>query len=137
MKPLKTKMEKEYKLLPFDLNRYLKENRKLCTRSGKSVRILCTDLKNDIYKIVAAVSYTEGEFARMYTETGFIRKDEYETDDDLMMLPFLKEGWINIYATSLTEDCRVSSNKIYPTMKEALKNKKENWKSAIKIEWEE
>lgn len=130
-------MEKKRKLLPFDLNLYLKENRKLCTRSGKSVRILCADLKNDMYKIVAAISYTEGEFARMYTETGFIRKDEYETEDDLMMLPIKKEGWVNIYKTSLIEGCRVVNRKIHSTEKEALERKGGNCVATVKIEWEE
>lgn len=128
-------MKKE-KLSPFDLNRYFKENRKLCTRKGKSVRVLCTNLKNDVYKIVAAVSYTTGEYARMYTEKGFIREDEYETDDDLMMLPAKKEGWINIYDETHTEK-RVSSNKIYPTMQEALDKKGKHYIDTIKIEWEE
>lgn len=146
-------MEKKQKLLPFDLNRYLKENRKLCTRNGKSVRILCADLKNDMYKIVAAVSYTEGEFARMYTETGFIRRDEYETDDDLMMLPIKRKGWINIYKTSIEIDKKSSEEKektlnfyynrsgirIYNTEEEAKINatKKEDYITTTKIEWEE
>lgn len=137
MKLLENKIKKEQKLLPFDLCKYINEKRKLCTRSGKSVRILCTDLKNDMYKIVAAVSYTEGEFARMYTETGFIRKDEYETDDDLMMLPIKKEGWVNIYKTSLVEGCRIVNKKIYPTEEEALKRKGGNCIDTIKIKWEE
>ena len=90
-----------------------------------------------MYKIVAAVSYTEGEFARMYTETGFIRKDEYETDDDLMMLPIKKEGWVSIYKTSLVEGCRIVNKKIYPTEEEALKRKGGNCIDTIKIKWEE
>lgn len=133
MKPIKNKM----KTIPFDLERYYKEQRKICTRDGKEVRIICTDLKNDTYKIAAAIKYSKGEFVRIYTESGFIEENEHESDDDLVMPIITHTGWINIYATSLIEGCRVSSNKIYPTMKEALESKKKNWKSTIKIEWEE
>lgn len=41
-------METKYKTIPFDVNRINEEGVKVVTRDGRSVRILCADLKDII-----------------------------------------------------------------------------------------
>ena len=107
-------------LRPFDLN---------AAKSGKSVctRIICFDLKNDEYPIVAAVGNDSSETLFSYTTNGKIA-DGIESDLNLMMLPEKKEGWVNLYKSSA-----------HSTKEEAMKyrNKCNDYIDTIKIEWEE
>lgn len=153
MKLLENKMEKEQKLLPFDLYKYINEKRELCTREGNKVRILCTNLNKPFYKIAAAITIDKEEYIRIYTEYGFKSKEKYKNNEDLMMLPIKRKGWINIYKTSIKIDKKSSEEKektlnfyynrtdvkIYNTEEEAKINviKKEDYIDTIKIEWEE
>ena len=78
-------------LKPFDLNA-AKLGKPIYTRDGRKARIICFDLKNDEYPIVAAVGNDSSETLFSYTTNGEIA-DGIESDKDLMMLPEKKEGW--------------------------------------------
>ena len=55
--------------------------KKYKTRSGLPVRILCTDLKNKEYPIVAAIMQHNEEGIASFTETGkFIQNEKSELD---------------------------------------------------------
>lgn len=52
--------EKKLNLKPFDLEA-AKAGKPVCTRDGRKARIICFDLKNDEYPIVAAVENDSSE----------------------------------------------------------------------------
>ena len=80
-------------LKPFDLEA-AKSGKPVCTRDGRKARIICFDRDWDM-SIVALVSDSLGESVHYYLSNGKV--DFYkQNDEDLMMLPEKKEGWINI-----------------------------------------
>ena len=81
--------EDKLNLKPFDLEA-AKAGKPACTRDGRKARIICFDLKNEEYPIVAAVGNDSSETLFSYTTNGEIA-DGIESDKDLMMLPEKKE----------------------------------------------
>lgn len=119
----------------FDLDKYLKNpNRKVVTRDGKSVRIICTDMIGTSYPILAVcrVDATHDCYYS-YTLNG---KHNLGVDSrlDLFFAPEKRSGWINIY--DRTGDAH-ASRCIYDTEEEALKCASVERVDTIKIEWEE
>lgn len=119
----------------FDLDKYLKNpNRKIVTRDGKSVRIICTDMIGTSYPILAVcrVDATHDCYYS-YTLNG---KHNLGVDSrlDLFFAPEKRSGWINIY--DRTGDAH-ASRCIYDTEEEALKCASVERVDTIKIEWEE
>lgn len=117
---------------PFDIE-LAKAGHPVCTRDGKPARIICFDCKgpHDTVMIVALIMESRGENAFRYKENGRFSADNVNHNNDLMMVPEKREGWINIYEGGI-----VSS--IYATEKIALLNKIEDrYITTIKIEWEE
>ena len=82
--------EKKLNLKPFDIQK-AKAGKPVCTRDGRKARIICFDLKNDEYPIVAAVGNDCFENPFCYTENGKLTNG-IESDKDLMMLPEKKGG---------------------------------------------
>ena len=122
--------DKKLNLKPFDLEA-AKAGKPVCTRDGRKARIICFDLKNDEYPIVAAVGNDSSETLFSYTTNGEIA-DGIESDKDLMMLPEKKEGWVNVYKGGLLD------TKSYPTKKEAFdKACPEGYVDTVKVCWEE
>ena len=83
-------------LKPFDLEA-AKAGKPVCTRDGRKVRIICFDrINGDYYKIVACVTAFDGDFEEVlfYGIDGYIVDSQNPKDEDLMMLPEKKEGWI-------------------------------------------
>lgn len=119
----------------FDLDKYLKNpNRKVITRDGKDVRIVCTDMIGTSYPILAIcrVDATHDCYYS-YTLNG---KHNLGVDSrlDLFFVPEKRSGWINIY--DRTGDAH-ASRCIYDTEEEALKCASVERVDTIKIEWEE
>ena len=121
----------------FNLEEYLKNpNRKVITRDGHDVRIICTDCKNYEYPTVALVTCDDDEFVVNCTKEGKCHTpNKYKYD--LFFASKKKEGWINIYLdvenSSYVETC------IYKSKEEAEESGKK-WScyiTTIKIEWEE
>ena len=121
----------------FSLDEYLKNpNRKIITRGGHDVRIVCTDCKNYEYPIVALVTCDDNEFVVNCTKEGKCHTpNKYKYD--LFFAPEKKDGWINIYLdvenSSYVETC------IYKSKEEAEESGKKwsRYITTIKIEWEE
>ena len=118
----------------FNLEEYKKNpNRKVITRDGKSVRIVCTDMIG-IYRVVAICKLTPiCECCYSYTDDGKLNV-RIDTHLDLFFAPEKKSGWINIY--SRTGDAH-ASRRIYDTEEEALECASVERVDTIKIEWEE
>ena len=123
-------------LKPFDI-----EAKPVCTRDGRKVRIICFDrINGDYYKIVACVTAFDGDFEEVlfYGIDGYIVDSQNPKDEDLMMLPEKKEGWINICRNLNTNKTELDTKNIYNTKEEALQNLSSmTYVTTVKIEWEE
>ena len=124
----------------FDLEKYLANySRKVVTRDGCPVRILCTDKKSYNEQIVGLIMGNNGmEFISTWTQQGksFFNSD---TPNDLFFAPEKHEGYVNVYR-SLDKDCAYYLGNIYNSKAEAedaRENKKFKYIDTIKIEWEE
>ena len=145
MKNVKKQIEKNMEtsnLKPFNL-KDAKSGKPVCTRDGRKARIICFDLKNYEYPIVAAVGNDSSEILFSYTINGKIA-DGIESDKDLMMLPEKKEGWINVYKREseyiCENECNVSTGiAVYKSEGDAKRDidKSEIYINTIKIIWEE
>lgn len=113
-----------------------KAGQKVMTKDGNSVRIICYDVKNNSFPILALVTNKDGkEEVNYYTKDGASFSIDYESDLDLVMVPKLKEAWINIYSSS-------KAFFRHETEEEAIKNiankdNKGDYITTIRIEWTE
>lgn len=125
----------------FNLDEYLKNpDRKIVTRDGHAVRILCTDKKGK-WPIVALIYKGEEEDLVTYTKDGqkYIPKAEVNLND-LFFAPEKKIGWINIYKIKSTRNPCISPGlQVYNTKEEAeaARGSNTDYISTVKIQWEE
>ena len=122
----------------FSLEEYLKNpSKKVVTRMGRKVRIICTDREDSIYPVVALVKDDNRELDILvaYTKDGIPAEynEEYYT---LFFVPEKKEGWINLYRYNLITTL---GTQVYGTEEEAklAAGAKSYYISTTKIEWEE
>ena len=126
--------KKKLNLKPFNLQE-AREGKPVCTRDGAKARIICFDAKSDA-PIIALITADDGtEITFDYLSDGTFFNSE-NPDNDLMMLPEKKEGWINIYKGG-----KMDADYIYPTKADAVENMyppmKDNYIDTIKVKWEE
>ena len=117
----------------FNLEEYFKNpSRKVVTRDGKSVRIVCTDFNNKSYPIIGEV---QGETdPATFTKEGLFSRCCKSSNLDLFFAPEKHEGWINVYKAGITP---YSDSCIWPTEEEAKKWANDDYIATVKIEWEE
>ena len=127
------------KLKPFDLDE-AKAGKPVCTRDGRKARIICFDGKGDqpIIALVEAKGNKDAliEKVERYFINGHSVFEVRETNNDLMMLPEKKEGWVNVYYdndASSHRGCRF----IYDTKERAVKEAGSSYITTVKINWEE
>lgn len=135
-------IKKKIQMKEFDIEK-AKAGAPVCTRDGRPVRIICWDFQeygqqeaDEKFPIIALVKEDKGERAYVYRESG---KCKINKNDELMMAPVKREGWINVYRPS-NEGKYIVSGVAYETeseAKEAGLNKKITYITTIKIEWEE
>lgn len=84
-------------LKPFSLE-LAKQGKPVCTRDGRKARVLCYDFKqNEEYPILVAVENKDGkECALLYSNDG-ISEMYKSSNNELVMFPEKKEGWVNVY----------------------------------------
>ena len=136
--------ENKLNLKPFDIQK-AREGKPVCTRDGHKARIICFDYNGETgdYPIVALVHYNKGnkcyERVLKYTSDGLFNKyGDCQHDDDLMMLPEKKEGWINIIKTEDGGYCY--NGEVHSDYNNAFIeniNVLDNRGITVKIEWEE
>ena len=125
----------------FNLEEYLKNpSKKVVTREGRDVRIICTDFDNPNFPVI-------GEVKGSKWPCGFTKKGMYnrykECDADLFFAPEKHEGWVNIYKAGVeieTLGClvtRYAGSFIWPTEVAAKAVADPDPVATIKIEWEE
>lgn len=124
----------------FTVEEYQKNpNRKVITRDGRSVRIVCTDVMGAIYPVLAVYKKDPThEIWNSYTTDGRLYTEGDDTHADLFFAPEKKEGWLNLYKD---EDGRVAIGTVYPigSEKDAKMESKyiKDYVATCKIEWEE
>lgn len=120
---------------PFDIE-LAKQGKPVCLRNGRKVRIICFDVKNNDYPIIALFEDGIHESAAYFNEKG--ETCTYPSDYDLMMASEKKEGWVNV--------CNADTifyfveGIIYDTKEEAIEHinpDDEIYVTTVKIEWEE
>ena len=123
----------------FDLEEFKKDtSRRVVTRNGRSVRIICTDRIGN-FPIIALV------FDKEHHDEGvmsFQKDGKYdprkEQSLDLFFAPTKREGWVNVFRN---KEGSYTENSIYETekrAKEVIEEKHKNYYvTTTKIEWEE
>lgn len=120
----------------FNLEEFKKnQNRKIVTRSGRPVRILCTDAKGDCPVFGLALGVDNCEFPIMCSSIG---ETEFE-EDDLFFDTVTNEGWVNLYRTKSE---MITFGYFRKTIEDAIKeidNKSNDCRhiATVKISWEE
>ena len=119
----------------FNLEEYLKNpSRKMVTRCGYSVRILCTDKKSSL-PIVALITDKNGEeFVGNYNSFGKYNDSNYACSFDLFFAPEKHERWINLYKDN---DGIYASMDTFETKEEAESVSCSSYIATVKVEWEE
>ena len=122
----------------FNLDEYLKDpSKKVVTRDGREVRIICTDAKGD--EPILALVYNnirEEENVYTYNRDGYFYGDN-DSCLDLFFAPIKREGCTNIYKDK--DGGVYLSGLIFESEKEAKEavNGNNHYIATIKIEWEE
>lgn len=120
--------ENKLNLKPFDIQK-AREGKPVCTRDGRKARIICFD-SNGGRPIVALVTECddEEEIPYKYHCDGSYNCQSIPSDNDLMMLPEKKEGWVNVY-----------KERIYSTKEEAIEATYDGvtYVDTVKVCWEE
>ena len=125
-------------LKPFDIQK-AREGKPVCTRGGRSARIVCFDRKGyNMFPIVALIMNGDRENdIYTYRPNGTWYNSGNESDKDLMMLPEKHEGWVNIYRNEEGEYW--SEQILFSTKKDATDfvHNHAQYVTTVKIEWEE
>lgn len=119
----------------FSLKEYLKNpERKVVTRDGRNVRIICTDCRT-AEPLVALVNYGCDETLATYWENGrYSRKGENNLD--LFFAPNKHTDWVNLYRT---ESGQYKCGSVHESKQDAKKVSEgdSQYVTTIKVEWEE
>ena len=125
----------------FNLEKYLANpSRKVVTRSGHSVRIICTDRKafqaEPSRKVIGLVDMSYCEEAKIWYEKGNYYANSISSFD-LFFAPEKHEGYINIYRNEYKDYYK--GKIIYFSKEDAIKRgeKTPDYITTTKIEWEE
>lgn len=124
---------------PFNLEEYLANpSRKVVTRDGRKVRIICTDAKG-VFPIIALVERCDATFGTVEEPITYTKGGDYYSGKehifDLFFATNKHEGWINVYM-----NCNERTvGALYSSKEDALEVAKVNgnYLASVKIEWEE
>ena len=120
----------------FNLEEYLKNPlRKVVTRDGRNVKILCTNFT----KAQHIIAQIEGnDYSSAFHKDG-IFVNGVESNCDIFFAPEKHEGWMNIYKHN--DGHYEGDGNIYNTEEECKANQTSCYRyqylTTIKIEWEE
>lgn len=123
----------------FNLEEYLKDpNKKVVTRDGRNVRIICTDRQGGDHPILALCTMgNESENLYSYLPNGRMYLSAYaDSCTDLFFAPKKHEGWVNLYKGNACYS--LGSTILYQSESEAKRIAKDcDYVGTIKVEWEE
>lgn len=116
---------------PFNLEEYLANpSRKVVTRDGRDVRIICTDFDNPNYPGICEIKGSKWPYS--FATNGELIKGK-KLSGDLFFVSKKREGWINIFKNDY------AGIVIYETQDSAKEYgiTQSGYVDTIKIEWEE
>lgn len=114
-------------LKPFDLEA-AKAGKPICTRDRRKVRIVCFDMNSFNNHIIVALITEKNGTESIYSYTSEGKWKETETENDLMIPPEKKEGWIVIHKEAIYDK---------ETAEKIARETTSNVIRIQKIEWEE
>ena len=116
----------------FNLEEYLKNpSKKVITRDGRNVRIICTDFDNHDFPVVGEIKGHKWPLS--FATNGTSIKGR-QLCNDLFFAPEKHEGWINVYEEGTN---RYLDGCICSTEEEAKRIRGCGYITTIKIKWEE
>ena len=122
----------------FSLEKYLANPaRKIVTRDGRNVRILCTDREDLDFPIITLIKKKfGGEVIYAHTKDG-LYCNTCSTIHDLFFAPEKHEGWINIYRNE--DEDYYKGMVIFSSKEDAIEKGRRfsDYITTTKIEWEE
>lgn len=119
----------------FNLEKYLANpKRKVVTRDGRNVRIVCTDRQGGDHPILILCSASDGTESCFSCFPNGRRYVDTDSCVDLFFAPEKHEGWTHVYKVG---DAGYVAGNIYNTKEEALMQPIASKVSTVKIEWEE
>ena len=123
----------------FNLEEYLEDtNRKIVTRNGDPVRIICTDRKGlNVKPIAALITMSNGdEVIETYWANGIVTRGCKDNPYDLFFATEKKTKWLNVYTD---DDKNPIVGIFFETEEEAVENKSTGYTyiATVKIEVEE
>ena len=115
----------------FNLKEYLKNpSRKVVTRDGRNVKILCTNFT----KAQHIIAQIEGNnYSTAFHKDG-IFVNGFESNCDLFFAPEKHERWVNLYKE---DDNIYASMNTFKTKREAETLSCSSCIATVKVEWEE
>ena len=121
------------------LEEYLKNpSRKIVTRDGRNVRILCTDREDLDFPIITLIKKKlgGGEVIYAHTKDG-LYCNTCSTIHDLFFAPEKHEGWINIYRNE--DEDYYKGMVIFSSKEDAIEKGRRfsDYITTTKIEWED
>ena len=118
----------------FNLEEYLKNPlRKVITRDGRNVKILCTNFT----KAQHIIAQIEGnDYSTAFHKDG-IFVNGFESNYDLFFAPEKYEGWINLYKCNNSTQCYTSNPFDSEEKAIELGMMSDNYLKTVKIEWED
>ena len=121
---------------PFNLEEYLQNpSRKVVTRDGRNVRIICTDAKGNFPIIALVETHNDTEVALRLSEDGYFYSND-EDSRDLFFATEKQERWVNIYKN---KEGYYPGRFFCSTKEEAVNLRciEAECIATIKVEWEE
>ena len=117
----------------FSLDEYLKNpSKKVVTRDGRDVRIICTDFDNPNYPGICEIKGSKWPYS--FATNGELIKGK-KLSCDLFFAPEKHERWVNLYKSGLGDYSL--GRDIYISKERAEAVASSNCVSTVKIEWEE
>ena len=140
----KMKSQTENIMKQFNLEEYLANpSKKVVTRDGRSVRIVCTDRVLGTFPVLALVMEKSGIENSYSYKTNGQYNEQGISNLDLFFASEKHEGWLNIYKAGVHREtlvCMVNryvGSSIWPTEEAAKAAADADPVTTIKIEWEE
>ena len=131
----------ELTMKPFNLEEYYKNpSRKIVTRDGRNVRIICTDRRGN-YPIIALTKKQDNDEETLdaFTENGRWALVGKESIHDLFFVPEKHEGWINVYKVDGKYQLGTTfiPKEDVEDISRILSKQEPTYITTAKIEWEE
>lgn len=111
-------------------------SRPVQTREGHPLRVLCTDMIDAKWPVVALRLEGDQERIEHYQYDGSYLAYS-ESQFDAINAPVKKHGWVNIYAPDSSRDGTWVANRIHGSEAEADRTKSDGRVACVKIEWVE